>query len=295
MRRSRGKPRDVARERARALRWLTRAGCVVGLATALGGAAGCGGAATPRVPPSPRLSPGQVRDSARVPADALAGFTRRPRHDFRQTLSIAVVEGVSGRGFEGRGALVVRPSRALRMILLGPGGATAMDVWIGDGRFRVAIPALSRVARGDARTPSAELRGLPVALLWRWVVDPFGGELVLARAGRPTETGSIVDDPSGQAFVAFTKRPEAFEIRARARGARGTTGEGWWLERGALVGYVRADEQTLDDGGRPADFPAKIEYVSLDPPMTVRVQVEETAILAPGAVPDEAFEDPDRP
>jgi hypothetical protein len=258
---------------------------------------GCGAPATPRVSPSPRLLPAQVHDSSRIPAQNLPDWARRPRSDYRQTLTISVVEGISGRGFEGRGALVVRPSRALRMILLGPGGATAMDVWIAGGRFRAAIPALGRVSRGDASTPSSALRGLPIALLWRWVVDPFGGELVLARVGRPDATGGVVDDPTGRSFVAFSKRPEAFEIRTRTRESRGaatSVGEGWWLEHGALVGHVRAEEQTLDDGGRPADFPAKLEYVSLDPPMSVRVTVEETAILPPGAVPEEAFEDPDQ-
>lgn len=174
-----------------------------------------------------------------------------------------------------------------------------MDTWIGDGRFRVEIPALSRVSRGDARTPSAQLRGLPVALLWRWVVDPFGGEIVAARVGRVSSAGEVVDDPTRAGFVAFARRPEAFEIRARVRapdalGAQ-ARGEGWWIEHGALVGHVVAEERALDDGGRMADFPSQIEYVSLDPPMSVRVQVEETTVLPPGAIPDAAFEDPDRP
>jgi hypothetical protein len=174
-----------------------------------------------------------------------------------------------------------------------------MDTWIGDGRFRVEIPALARVSRGDARTPSAQLRGLPVALLWRWVVDPFGGEIVAARLGRVSREGAVVDDPTGAGFVAFVRRPEAFEIRSRVRapdalGAQ-ARGEGWWIEHGALVGHVVAEEQALDDGGRMADFPARIEYVSLDPPMSVRVLVEETSVLPPGTIPDAAFEDPDRP
>ena len=269
------------------------------VASAGAGALGCGGRPTLRVPPSPRLAGSQVGDAASLSSDALAGYARRPRHDYRQTISISVVEGVSGRGFEGRGALVVRPSRAMRMILLGPGGATAMDTWIGDGRFRVEIPALSRVSRGDASTPSAQLRGLPIALLWRWVVDPFGGAFVAARLGRVASDGAIVDDPTRAGFVAFTRLPSAFEVRARVRtpDALGleARGEGWWIERGALVGHVVAAERALDDGGRLADFPARIEYVSLDPPMSVRVQVEETTVLPPGAVPDAAFEDPDRP
>jgi hypothetical protein len=274
-----------------------RSGVVASLVGALG-ALGCGGGPTLRVPPSPRLAATQLHDPATLPADELAAFTRRPRHDYRQTISISVVEGVSGRGFEGRGALVVRPSRALRMILLGPGGATAMDTWIGDGRFRVEIPALARVARGDARTPSAQLRGLPVALLWRWVVDPFGGSIVAARVGR-VRAGGVVDDPTRAGFVAFARLPTAFEIRARVRVPDGlgvqARGEGWWIEHGALVGHVVAEDRALDDGGRLADFPARIEYVSLDPPMSVRVQVEETTVLEPGAIPDAAFEDPDRP
>ncbi len=259
-------------------------------------AVACAGRPALRVPPSPRLCASQIGDAAAISPAALDLLARRPTHDYRQTLSISVIDGVSGRGFDGRGALVVRPSRAMRMILLGPGGTTAMDTWIGEGRFRVAIPALSRVVRGDARTPSAQLRGLPIALLWRWVVDPFGGSFVAARYGRVSPAGDVVDDPSRAGFVSFFRRPEAFEVRARVQTSAGTRGEGWWLEGGARVGHVLALERAVDEGGgRVADFPGDIEYVSLDPPMTVRVRVEETAILADGALAEAALADPDRP
>ncbi|MFO0548870.1 MAG: hypothetical protein U0271_10810 [Polyangiaceae bacterium] len=82
-----------------------------------------------------------------------------------------------------RGAIAARPPDGLRMILLGPGGTTAMDLWVGGERFRFAIPALERVLRGDENTPPEKKRGLPVDFLRWWMLNPLGGELIAARHG----------------------------------------------------------------------------------------------------------------
>ena len=81
-----------------------------------------------------------------------------------------------------RGALALAPPDRLRMIMIGPGGTTAMDLWQQGPRFRFAIPALSRVVRGDASTPARERRGLPVDFLRWWMLDALSGQLVAARA-----------------------------------------------------------------------------------------------------------------
>lgn len=70
------------------------------------------------------------------------------------------------------------------MILLGPGGTTALDLWARGDRFRFAVPALDLLKRGDASTPRASLRGLPVDFLRWWMLRPAAGTLLwYERAG----------------------------------------------------------------------------------------------------------------
>jgi hypothetical protein len=77
-----------------------------------------------------------------------------------------------------RGAVAVMPPHALRMILLGPGGTTALDLWVCGEEFRFAVPAIDLERRGDANTPRSELRGLPVDFLRWWFLRPLGGQLL---------------------------------------------------------------------------------------------------------------------
>jgi len=87
-----------------------------------------------------------------------------------------------------RGAVAKRPPDALRMILLGPGGTTAMDLWVVGERFQFAIPAADRIVTGDLSAPASTRRGLPVDFLRWWLLDPLGGELLAARR----EKGALV-------------------------------------------------------------------------------------------------------
>lgn len=250
------------------------------LALALIVLAGCTrGSAAPSLP---TIAAEQLRTGG-LDRAALARLARVPTKTLRQTLSISVRDDVSGRGFEGRGVVAVVPRSALRMILLGPGGSTAMDVWIRDGRFRVAIPALDRIVRGDRATPRSTMRGLPIDLLQRWLVDPFGGALVAARRARVGDDGQVIDDPA--ALLAWTRRGAALEVRERV----GLRARGWWAERGRLVGHVEGEESEVV--GEDALFPTRVEYVSYDPPMTVHVRTEGKVEVA--ALPPSTFEDPD--
>jgi hypothetical protein len=87
---------------------------------------------------------------------------------------------VSFRGpvmsFQGRGAIAVAPGRALRMVLLGPAGRTALDVWATASAYRVAVPELGLVERGGVEAP----RHLPIALFREWFLAPLGGRLLAA-------------------------------------------------------------------------------------------------------------------
>jgi hypothetical protein len=214
------------------------------------------------------MSPREVRALGRAPTET-----------YRQTLSILIRDEVSGRGFEGRGVVAVMPGRALRMVLLGPGGSTAMDAWIREGKWRVAIPALDRIARGDRSTPRSSMRGLPIDLLERWLIAPWGGKVVTAHQGTVGADGSI---GGRDAFVAWLLRDGGTEVREetvdRARA--------WFFDRGRLVGTVDGSQSETPRGR----FAVHVEYRGIDPAMTVSVKAEPPAF---GVLPESTFADPD--
>lgn len=237
-------------------------------------------------PAVPRLSDDRADDAGAISVDALATMVRAPNEDFRQEIVLSVQEEVSGRGFSGRGAVAVRPKRALRMILLGPGGTTAMDVWISDARWRVSIPPMDRIFRSE-NGPAEVPRGLPIPLLRRWLVDPWGGTPVAAHRGRANDDGAIVDDPT--AFVAFLKRPDVFEVRVREASTDPMRARAWWLVEGKVVAWLEGSERATAEPNGPI-LPTSAHYVSIDPPMTVDVTVGAATLAR---LDDATFDDPD--
>lgn len=105
-------------------------------------------------------------------------------------LALALQEPLTHRTLEARGAVALSPPSSLRMILLGPGGTTALDLWARGDAFRFAIPAIDLLRRGDASTPPAQKRGLPVDFLRWWLLRPASGRLVW-----------YAEEPSGERFV----------------------------------------------------------------------------------------------
>ncbi len=101
--------------------------------------------------------------------------TGRPR---TMRIALALREPITGRTLESRGALAMAPPESLRMILLGPGGTTSLDLWLHADQFRFAVPAIELMKRGDAHTPRAEMRGLPVDFLRWWLLRPTSGTLL---------------------------------------------------------------------------------------------------------------------
>jgi hypothetical protein len=97
-----------------------------------------------------------------------------------RTLRVAVAIEIpaAGRAVEARGAVAVDPPSALRMILLGPGGTTALDLWMRDDRYRLAVPAIDLVRRGNLAGDRRARRGMPVDFLRSWLVRPLEGELL---------------------------------------------------------------------------------------------------------------------
>jgi len=152
-----------------------------------------------------------------------------------------------------RGAIAVAPPNALRMILLGPGGTTALDLWVCGDQFRFEIPALDLVRRGDARTPRTELRGLPVDFLRWWLLDPFGGQLLTvqkapdgshryyrrsdervarfdyaggdlsAARGLANDREEVVAEPGACAVVKYSQRAIGLEVEVRCEKIVSTT------------------------------------------------------------------------
>jgi hypothetical protein len=98
-----------------------------------------------------------------------------PNKPYKMALSFDMHEPVA---MSARGAVAVRPSQALRMILLGPGGTTAFDLWMCGDAFKISIPAIGLEQRGDVSTSVEDKRGLPVGFLRWWLLQPLSGRLI---------------------------------------------------------------------------------------------------------------------
>jgi hypothetical protein len=136
---------------------------------------GCAAPARYIAPPSPSL------ELWRAALTDLGAARKAAGGDAPRTLKLAfaLTEPFTGRRTEARGAVALSPAeRAVRMILVGPGGTTAFDMWIRGDKFRMSIPALDMLRRGDASTPREQMRGLPVDFLRWWLLEPTRGELL---------------------------------------------------------------------------------------------------------------------
>jgi hypothetical protein len=102
-----------------------------------------------------------------------------PREPYGMVVRVTLREPKSGRSFDGRGAIAVEPHSAMRMILLGPGGATALDAWVTPAAYRFEVPPLRLLRRGGAQ---AEAR-LPVDFFREWFLAPLDGRLLASVAG----------------------------------------------------------------------------------------------------------------
>ena len=138
---------------------------------------------------------------------------------------------------------------------------------------------------------------MPVALLTRWLVAPFGGVVVAAHTGRALESGAVIDDattgPSDtHNFVAFMKREDTFEVRSRIVEDDRIVARAWWLEHGRIHAFLVGRERALGEADDSPVVPVDAHYLSMDPPMTVEVHADSVALLdAP--LPAATFADPD--
>jgi hypothetical protein len=201
--------------------------------------------------------------------------TSRPR---TMRIALALREPMTGRTLESRGALAVSPPEALRMILLGPGGTTSLDLWLRADAFRFAVPAIDLLRRGDAQTPRADKRGLPVDFLRWWLLRPTSGTL-LWHVLRDNETRFVLRD--GQAIV------DLHVARSGRIMARRTT---WEPSSDQPNERRKIDEETVDADRWGCGV---VQYRQASTNLRVTVTCEsEDAERAPNP---RAFVDPDAP
>jgi hypothetical protein len=138
--------------------------------------AAAGAACTPAVARVPQTTEAGWQ-AARARLDALRAS--EPDHPYGMVVRVTLREPRSGRVFDARGAIAVDPHRALRMILIGPGGATALDAWVTGDAYRFEVPPLGMVRRGGREADA----GLPVDFFREWFLAPLAGRLLASFAG----------------------------------------------------------------------------------------------------------------
>lgn len=214
---------------------------------ALAAALGCTESTRPRPPPT--------QAEWTVARDQLASLRQSvPRAPYVQEVSISFREPGTGKVFDGRGAIAVDPAHAMRMILIGPGGATALDAWVTRDQWRFAIPPLQLLRRGGAESPEA----LPIGFFRWWFLGPFDGKL-RTTSGRTL----ILDD--GSAIVALDADQSDGVRTIAARRRRGTTIE--WLGyegHGSVVGV--GDRATYRDLGSGLTVNITVDRLGEAPP-----------------------------
>jgi hypothetical protein len=87
---------------------------------------------------------------------------------------VSLREPHTGRTFDARGAVAVDPHRALRMILVGPGGGTALDVWATHEHWRFEVPPLHLLRRGGRDDDAS----VPIGFFRWWFLAPLEGRLL---------------------------------------------------------------------------------------------------------------------
>jgi hypothetical protein len=152
-----------------------------------------------------------------VARERLARLRRaRPDRAYVERVRLSISDPRTGRQYQARGAVAVSPGRAARMMLIGPGGTTALDVWVTKQRFRFAVPAIKLEKRGGA--DASEAKGLPIGMLRWWFLSPLAGRLLLART-TPDESAWILREDSatvtlrtdGRRFTALRREGDSLE------------------------------------------------------------------------------------
>ena len=138
-------------------------------------------------------------------------------------MTLSLREPFTGKTLRARGGVAVSPPQARRLIHVGPGGTTALDLWTRGDRFRFAVPAIGLVKRGDERTARASMRGMPVDFLRWWFLRPADGKLLWHERAAAADRFVLRD---GAAVVDLVARDDgrvhrdALDLGARRAGER---------------------------------------------------------------------------
>ncbi|MCC6644243.1 MAG: hypothetical protein IT374_01560 [Polyangiaceae bacterium] len=148
-------------------------------ARALCGVALASAACAPAVTATPTYPTRRARADAVL---ALGDASARLEAGRARTLHVSARVRAAGQVHEGRGIVAVRPPTDVRMVLIGPSGLTALDLWVSGARDRLAVPALARIERDAPPRP-----GRPQNFLRWWLLAPLSGRVLwVDDAGRVT-------------------------------------------------------------------------------------------------------------
>lgn len=214
--------------------------------------------------------PAEITCAMRARVDAIGGPSTRHKQTVRLELSAPFMPSA----IRARGAVAMDPAKGdLRMILLGPGGGTAVDLWMHEDAYRFVVPAMNRTMRGDGTTPVAQKKGLPIDFLGWWMLHPLRGELV------------FVEERDGA--LSFVLRDEQRATIAYVDGTLGADGA-FTATRTTWAGDQKIDEETLKASGLGC---GRVEYTQASTELHVVAECEAES----SDVPDRAFADPDAP
>lgn len=142
----------------------------------------------------------------------------RPDAPYVMRVRLGVFSSRMGKKIEARGALAVSPGKAARLVMVGPGGGTALDAWVTPDRYRFVIPAIQKQARGGKEVD--DTFGVPVGFLRWWMLAPLEGNLLTlaspeAEGAPPT---MILGDGHATYRVASDPKTGSLVVVRRARG-----------------------------------------------------------------------------
>jgi hypothetical protein len=198
---------------------------------------------------------------------------REPARPYAERVRLSIRDPQTGHAYEARGAVAVSPARAVRMLLVGPGGSTALDVWVTRDQYRFAVPPIHLEKRGGASLDDA--KGLPIGMLRWWFLSPLEGRLLFARS-------SPASDLAGSPESMFILRDGAATVAVRTDGKRFTA----FRREGE-----RVEEMEWRGSGLSPEAGAQARYVDGTLGLRVDVVVEDVSSDEPDP---EAFADPDQ-
>jgi hypothetical protein len=212
-----------------------------------------------------------------------------------QNVRISMRDRRTGKAFDGRGAVAVRRDHdeAVRMILLGPGGTTALDVWLTRDAYRLAIPAIDLVRRGRSRVQARDSREFsendakapdeappPIGFLRWWFLAPFEGRLLAA----------VRDEPGVRDAALILREPGGATVVLREANARATRAVLKLDRTGGETGACAREDLRID--GELFGPGAHVTYANATLGVNVDVVVESVSADEPDPA---AFVDPDAP